>query len=139
VTVQDITQLKEAERSRDEFLAHITHELRTPLTNIRAYAETLSDDFFDDEQTRRECYNVIMTETRRLSKLIEDVLSVSQIEAGAARLARVPLRVEESLRQAVQDVQAAADAKSTELTLKIRPSSPGSRATGTACSRCGPT
>ena len=119
VTVQDITQLKEAERLRDEFLAHITHELRTPLTNIRAYAETLNDDFFDDEQTRRECYNVIMTETRRLTRLIENVLSVSQIEAGAARLTRVSLRVDESLRQAVQDVQAAADAKSIELTLRI--------------------
>lgn len=119
VTVQDTTQLKDAERSRDEFLAHITHELRTPLTNIRAYAETLNDDFFDDEQTRRECYNVIMTETQRLSKLIENVLSVSQIEAGAAQLTRVTLRVEESLRQAVQDVQATADAKSIELALRI--------------------
>ena len=119
VTIQDITQLKEAKRTRDEFLTHITHELRTPLTNIRAYAETLNDDFFDDEQTRRECYNVIMAETRRLSKLIEDVLSVSQIEAGAARLTRVSLRLDESLRQAVQDVQATADAKSIELSLKI--------------------
>ena len=119
VTIQDITQLKEVEHSRDQFLAHITHELRTPLTNIRAYAETLSDDFFDDEKTRRECYNVIMTETRRLSKLIEDVLSVSQIEAGAARLTRVTMRLDESLRQAAQEVQAAADAKSIELSLKI--------------------
>ncbi|MFH1747155.1 MAG: ATP-binding protein [Planctomycetota bacterium] len=119
VAIQDITQLKEAESSRDEFLAHITHELRTPLTNIRAYAETLNDDFFDDEQTRRECYNVIMTETRRLSKLIENVLSVSQIEAGAAQLTRVTMRVDDTLRQAAQDVQAAADAKSIEMALRI--------------------
>lgn len=119
VLVQDVSQLKEAERQRDEFLTHITHELRTPLTNIRAYTETLSDDFFDDEQTRRECYNVIMSETRRLSKLVEDVLSVSQIGAGAARLTRVPLRIDATLRQVAQEMQAHADAKSIELTLRI--------------------
>ena len=119
VMVQDVSQLIEAARSRDAFLAHITHELRTPLTNIRAYAETLNEDFFDDEQTRRECYNVIMSETRRLSRLIEDVLSVSQIEAGASRFERVSVRIDQSLRQAVQDVQASADAKSIELSLNI--------------------
>ncbi len=119
VMVQDVSQLIEAARSRDAFLAHITHELRTPLTNIRAYAETLSEDFFDDEQTRRECYNVIMSETRRLSRLIEDVLSVSQIEAGASRFERVEVRLDQSLRQAVQDVQANADAKQIELALRI--------------------
>lgn len=119
VMVQDVSQLIEAARSRDAFLAHITHELRTPLTNIRAYAETLNEDFFDDEQTRRECYNVIMSETQRLSRLIEDVLSVSQIEAGAVRFERVEVRLDQSLRQTVQDVQASADAKSIELSLQI--------------------
>ncbi|MGE3181765.1 MAG: sensor histidine kinase [Phycisphaerae bacterium] len=117
--LQDVSQLVQAERSRDEFLVHITHELRTPLTNIRAYVETLSQDFLDDENARRECYNVIMSETRRLSKLIEDVLSVSQIEAGGTRLVRTNVRVEELLRQTAQEMQAAAEAKDIALTLKI--------------------
>lgn len=117
--LQDVSQLKEAERAREEFLAHITHELRTPLTNIRAYTETLTEDFFDDEKTRRECYNVIMSETRRLSKLIEDVLSASQMDAGVARLERTVIRVDQSLRKAVQELQAHADAKGVELSLRI--------------------
>jgi signal transduction histidine kinase len=103
------------ERSRDEFLAHVTHELRTPLTSIRAYAETLNDDWFSDEQTRRTCYRVIMTETQRLSRLIEDILSVSQIQAGALRLQRAPLRLDELLRDVLRDFQADADAKGIEL------------------------
>lgn len=122
--LQDVSQFVEAERSRDEFLAHITHELRTPLTNIRAYTETLTQDFLDDENARRECYNVIMSETRRLTKLIEDVLSVSQIEAGGARLARTHVRVEELLRQTVQEMQAHADAKKIDLTLKVSSKTP---------------
>lgn len=128
--LQDVSQLVQAERSRDDFLAHITHELRTPLTNIRAYVETLSQDFLEDENARRECYNVIMSETRRLSKLIEDVLSVSQIEAGGTRLVRTNVRVEELLRQTAQEMQAAADAKNITLNLKIPskvPMVPGDR------------
>jgi two-component system phosphate regulon sensor histidine kinase PhoR len=117
--LQDVSQLKEAERAREEFLAHITHELRTPLTNIRAYTETLTEDFFDDEKTRRECYNVIMSETRRLSKLIEDVLSASQMDAGVARLERTVIRVDQSLRKAVQELAASAEAKGVELSLHI--------------------
>jgi signal transduction histidine kinase len=119
VMIQDISQLVQAERSRDDFLAHITHELRTPLTNIRAYTETLSQDFIADEEARRQCYNVIMAETRRLSKLIEDVLSVSQIEAGGARMARTAVRIDELLRETVHETQAAAESKGIELTLKL--------------------
>jgi two-component system phosphate regulon sensor histidine kinase PhoR len=124
VIAQDVSQLVEAEKSRDAFLSHVSHELRTPLTNIRAYAETLTEDFFDDEQTRRECYNVITQETSRLSRLIEDVLNVSKIEAGSNRAERSPLRIDQSLRQAVQDIQATFDAKSVDLRLSIPSKAP---------------
>lgn len=119
ILVQDVSQQVEANRSRDAFLANITHELRTPLTNIGAYAETLTEDCFNDEATRRECYNVITKETRRLSRMIEDVLSVSQIESGASRLERAELRVDHMLRQAVQDMQANADERGIQLSLRV--------------------
>lgn len=82
VTVEDLSQLREHERARDNFLYHVTHELRTPLTNIHAYAETLTKPGFDDEQTRKECYNVLISETQRLSRLVEDILSMEDLEAG---------------------------------------------------------
>lgn len=117
--VQDVTQVKEAERARDRFLYHVTHELRTPLTNIRAYAETLSQGVIDDEQMIRECYNVIMGETRRLNQLVEDILNVSQLEVGSARLEIGEVAVDELLRKVVQDVQASADEKNLDLVLSI--------------------
>ena len=117
--VQDVTQVKEAERARDNFLYHVTHELRTPLTNIRAYAETLSQGVIDDEQTVRECYNVIMGETRRLNQLVEDILNVSQLEVGSARLNVGEVHLDELLRKVVQDVQANADEKQIDLVLGI--------------------
>jgi signal transduction histidine kinase len=86
VLIRDVSQQVRAEKAREEFVTQVTHELRTPLTNIRAYAETLSSGMFDDPKVITECYNVIMKETRRLSRLIEDMLSVSQLEVGSINL-----------------------------------------------------
>jgi signal transduction histidine kinase len=122
--VQDVTQAKEAERARDQFLYHVTHELRTPLTNIRAYAETLSQGVIDDEQTIRECYNVIMGETQRLNRLVEDILNVSQLEVGTARLDVGEVQLDRLMRTVVQDTQGSADARNIDLVLSLPPKMP---------------
>lgn len=124
VVIQDVTHMQEVERARDHFLYHVTHELRTPLTNIQAYAETLTKPDFEDEETRRECYNVIISETRRLSRLVEDVLSVSQLEVGSARIERSEVDIVRLLRQIVQDNLGAADEKTIDLRLILPPKSP---------------
>ncbi len=124
VTIEDVTYIQEAERARDNFLYHVTHELRTPLTNIQAYAETLTKPDFDDEQTRRECYNVIIGETRRLSNLVESILSISQLEVGSARLQIGDVDLVRLLRKIVQDNLGAADEKQIDLTLKLPPKVP---------------
>ncbi len=124
VTIEDVSHLQEADRARDNFLYHVTHELRTPLTNIQAYAETLTGPGFDDEETRRECYNVIISETRRLSRLVEDILNVSQLEVGTARMEMGAVDLVRLLRQIVQDHLGAADEKQIDLTLKLPPKAP---------------
>jgi signal transduction histidine kinase len=124
VTVEDIGQLREDQRARDNFLYHVTHELRTPLTSIHAYVETLTKPGFDDEQTRKECYNVIISETRRLSALVENILSISQLEVGTARLDVGDVDLVRLIRQMVQDNLGAADEKHIDLTLKLPPKAP---------------
>lgn len=122
--LQDITQAREAERARDQFLYHVTHELRTPLTNIRAYAETLSEGVIEDTETIRECYNVIMGETQRLSRLVEDILNVSQLEVGTARLDVGEIQIDRLIRTVVQDTQGKADAKNIDLVLNLPAKTP---------------
>jgi len=124
VTIEDISQLREGQRARDNFLYHVTHELRTPLTNIHAYAETLTRPDFDDEQTRKECYNVLISETQRLSRLVEDILSISQLEVGTARFEVGELDLARLMRQMVQDNLGGADEKRIELTLSLPPKVP---------------
>jgi signal transduction histidine kinase len=124
VTVQDVSRQKKTEKAQNNFLHHVSHELRAPLTNIRAYAETLGQDVFDDEQTRKECYNAISSETQRLSKLVEEILGIAQMEVGSAGLARDDVDLARLVRQTVQDNQGAAGEKSIDLTLKIAPKVP---------------
>ncbi len=87
-SVRDITQHQLVSQTRDQFLQTAAHELRTPLATIKAYSETLSLDDNIDAERQKEFYNVINAEATRLARLIEDLLNVSSMEAGALAAAR---------------------------------------------------
>ena len=75
-------QLQELDRLKDEFLATVTHELRTPLTSIRSFSEILFDNPSLDAAKRREFLGIIIKESERLTRLINQVLDLARIEAG---------------------------------------------------------
>jgi len=74
---QELLSLDEA---KTNFLANVSHELRTPLTSIRAFSEMLLS--YDDEAVRQEFIGIISSESERLTRLVNDVLDVTKIEAG---------------------------------------------------------
>ncbi|HCY61597.1 MAG TPA: histidine kinase [Oxalobacteraceae bacterium] len=77
-------RLTELDRLKDEFLSTITHELRTPLTSIRAFSEILRDHPQLDAEKRGEYLDIVIRESERLTRLINDVLDLAKIEAGRA-------------------------------------------------------
>ena len=119
VVIRDVSQQFRADRAREEFIAQVTHELRTPLTNIRAYTETLSSGMFEDPKVITECYNVITKETRRLSRLVEDILSVSQLEVGSIELHVDSVDLKALLSDGVRDVRGLADEKNIDVQLVL--------------------
>jgi two-component system, OmpR family, phosphate regulon sensor histidine kinase PhoR len=76
--VQDVTEIKKLENVRTEFVANVSHELKTPLTSIKGFAETLR--YVDDVETRDKFLNIINDEAERLTRLISDILLLSDIE-----------------------------------------------------------
>jgi signal transduction histidine kinase len=94
VVIEDITQQRVAEEARANFVAQVAHELRTPLTNISLNVEAAVDDGEDDAELRGRCLNVISQETQRLAQLVNDMLSVSEIEAGSMELHRNDIRLD---------------------------------------------
>lgn len=76
--IQDITDIRKLENMRSQFVANVSHELKTPLTSIKGFAETLRD--VDDAQIRDKFLNIINDEAERLTRLINDILILSDIE-----------------------------------------------------------
>ena len=124
LVIEDVTQQRVAEEARHDFVAHATHELRTPLTNIRLYLETLIDEGDKDAQLKAKCLNVMNQETRRLERMVGDMLSVAEIEAGAMKLQRDDVRVDELLQEVQRDYQPQADEKRILLEFKLPPKLP---------------
>jgi two-component system phosphate regulon sensor histidine kinase PhoR len=79
----DVTELKKAEKIRIEFVSNVSHELRTPLTAIKGYSETLRQDIVRKEYGAAEKFiEVILRNSDRLMRLIEDLLNLSALESG---------------------------------------------------------
>lgn len=85
----DITQLKAYEKVHADFIANLTHEIRTPLAALYGYAQTLAGGV-DDKETERRFLGIIERQARRLSRLVDDLLSLSDLERGLS-----PLKLEE--------------------------------------------
>ncbi len=87
VLTHDVTQQREAEQMRKEFVANVSHELRTPLTNIRSYAETLDDGFEDlPPQMAKKFLGVILNESDRMTHIVQDLLTLSRFDSGRSEL-----------------------------------------------------
>ena len=88
LVVHDLTEAERVNRIRQDFVANVSHELRTPLTSLRGYAETLLDGGLDDAEHREHFVRVIRDQAVRLQELVDDLLSLSELERAGAPLRR---------------------------------------------------
>jgi len=99
-------RLKELDRLKDDFVSTVTHELRTPLTSIRAFTEILHDNPDLDAAERQKFLNIIIQESERLTRLINQVLDLAKLESGRAewRVSQIDLRtvIEDSINATSQ-------------------------------------
>ena len=117
--LDDVTQQKLATEARDGFLMTATHELRTPLTNLQAYAEALLDEEELEIEKQKEFCNVINSEAIRLGRLVDQLLTVSQMEAGSMIANRHELELLPMLEYAIDHIRGQADKKAMELVTNL--------------------
>lgn len=79
-------EINKTDELRRDLLANVSHDLKTPLTMIKAYAEMIRDINKEDEKKRKENLNIIIDETDRLNILVNDILSLSKLEANQETL-----------------------------------------------------
>jgi signal transduction histidine kinase len=93
-------RLQELDRMKDDFVSTVSHELRTPLTSIRAFAEILHDNPDTPPAKRQQFVGIILKETERLTRLINQILDLAKIESGRAQWASEPVDLGDAVREA---------------------------------------
>jgi signal transduction histidine kinase len=94
-------QLSRVEQIRREFIANVSHEIRTPLSYLQGYSEVLLDDLVESEEDRKKYLGIIMDESVRLKGMVDEILQLSQIEAGFIQLKLVPFSMEAMIKRTI--------------------------------------
>jgi two-component system phosphate regulon sensor histidine kinase PhoR len=131
VLFHDITELKRLDQIRRDFVANVSHELRTPLSILRGYVEVLLDESEMSREEVRRILSIMERHSRRLALLINDLLSLAQLESSNAKLELSVVRAEELLNNVVRDWKEKLSAKNLKVTVDLPPEGLTIRADGT--------
>jgi two-component system phosphate regulon sensor histidine kinase PhoR len=122
VLFHDITELKQLDRIRREFVANVSHELRTPLSILRGYIEVLLDNPLSQEESAR-ILSIMERHSKRLGLLIDDLLSLARLESSHAKLELGTVRVDELFDDVAHDWREKSAAKNLKIFVDL-PSEP---------------
>ena len=111
----ELTRLKRLERARQEFVANVSHELRTPLSLIKGYVETLLTGAKDNPEVATRFLQTIDRNAERLRLLIEDLLTISELESGRVKLNLQTVALQSFIGKLLADFQARADTRRVQL------------------------
>src|SRR5262249_20910461 len=111
----DVTRVKQLENTRKEFVANVSHELRTPLSLIKGFVETLLDGAKDEPEVATRYLKTIQKHTDRLTYLIEDLLTISQLEGGQIILNAELIPLRPVAERVVEDLRFRADEKNVQV------------------------
>jgi two-component system phosphate regulon sensor histidine kinase PhoR len=118
LVLHDLTEVERLDRVRQDFVANVSHELRTPLTSLRGYAETLLEGGLEDREHREGFVRVIRDQAARLEALVDDLLSLAELERPGFALRPLALDWGEVIRAQAELSRAAAGRKGLTLTLE---------------------
>ncbi len=121
VTLQDLTEIRELERIKKDFVTNVSHELKTPLTAIKGFAETLEDRAGEEAAP---ALRTIRRNADRMIAIVDDLLVLSELEEKAPRLEKEPVDMRASAAAVIAIFEKAAAAKGLALTVEAEPALP---------------
>jgi two-component system phosphate regulon sensor histidine kinase PhoR len=131
VLFHDITELKQLDQIRREFVANVSHELRTPLSILRGYIEVLLDEPETSREELTRILSIMERHSKRLQRLVDDLLSLAQLESSQAKLELSVVRVDELLNNLIRDWKEKLAAKNLKVSVDLASEALTLRADGT--------
>lgn len=117
--LRDVTDERTIEKMRRDFIANVSHELRTPLAMMQGYSEALLDEFGDDPEQRRELTQIILDETHRMRRLVNDLLDLAQLESGRFQMSGEEMDMANLIRRVGRKFSTVAHDRNVTLKLQI--------------------
>jgi len=105
VISRDITQREQVDAMRRDFIANVSHELRTPLTVVNGFMEMLLDAQHEDEPTRQHHLRLMQEQAQRMSRLVEDLLTLSRLESSESSLVEEVVDVQLLMREVADEAR----------------------------------
>ncbi len=119
LVINDVTRLRNLERTRRDFVSSVSHELRTPLASIKGYTETLLEGAMNDPEHATAFLNIIHQESEQLTALVNDVLDLSRIESGKIVYTFEPVEVKPQFEKTAALFEPAALRKGVAIELNV--------------------
>lgn len=119
LVLHDVSELRRLETVRRDFIANVSHELRTPLTAIKGYAETLLGPVGESRETSLRFLQIIDRHSERLGRLIDDLLTLSDLEFGRTPLRRRAVAVAPAVDDVVQMLEDRTEQRGVTVTTAI--------------------
>jgi two-component system phosphate regulon sensor histidine kinase PhoR len=124
LSLHDITELKRAEQMRADFIANASHELRTPLATLIGFIETLRGPAREDAEARERFLAIMHGQASRMSRLVEDLMSLSRIELNEHVMPRDRVALSPLLRQIAETLELRAGERDIRIRLAVPPDLP---------------
>ncbi len=119
VGLRELTEQLMIERMRSDFVANASHELRTPLTALRGFIDTLAGPARDDPEARERFLKTMAAEAERMSRLVNDLLSLSRIELSEHQPPQTRIDPAECLDAVIATLQGLAERRGTAIELRV--------------------
>ena len=116
--MRDMTEERQLDKLRKDFIANVSHELRTPIALMQGYSEAIVDDIADTKEEKNELAQIIHDESLRMSRLVNELLDIGRMEAGHIELHKQEIELDTFIEKIYRKFNGLAEDQDIELSLK---------------------
>ncbi|MFC7371203.1 ATP-binding protein [Fictibacillus iocasae] len=118
--LRDMTEERRMDKLRKDFVANVSHELKTPIAMLQGYSEAIVDDIAESEEEKKELAGIILDESRRMSRLVNELLDLARLESGQMKLYRSWINVPEYAARVLRKFHGPAKERNIQLQLETQ-------------------